>query len=119
MAKELDSEEEHEMVYIAIKDDLDWDTKKTTLISPINDTWIIDSGCSHHMIGDESKFENMDQYDEDSVRFGNNDPCIIKGKGRIVLSNGIQCENFYWVEGLRHNLLSVAQLNTIGFCANS
>ena len=103
------------MVYIAIKDDFDRDTKKTTLISHINDTWIIDSGCSHHMIGDESKFENIEIYDGGSVRFGNNDLCLIKGKGRILLPNGIKCENSYWMEGLRHNLLSVAQLNNVGF----
>ena len=115
MEKESESEEEDEMVYISIKDDLDDDIEKETLISNINDTWIIDSGCSHHMIGVESKFENMEQYDGGSVRYGNNDPCIIKGKERIVLPNGIKCENVYWVEGLRHNLLSVAQLNNIGF----
>ena len=108
MAKELECEEEDEMVYISIKYDSNDDIEKTTLISHINDTWVIDSGCSYHMIGDESKFENMKQYDGGSVRFGNNDPCLIKGKERFILHNSIKCENVYWVEGLRHNLLSVA-----------
>ena len=45
-----------------------------------NDTWIIDSEFSHHMIGDKTKFENLEYYDGGSVKFGNNEPCCIKGK---------------------------------------
>ena len=42
------------MVYIAIKDEGD----KMELISHVRkiDTWIIDSGYSHHMTGDKTKF---------------------------------------------------------------
>ena len=50
-----------------------------------------------------------------SVRFGNNEPCNIKGKGCISLNKEPVCDNAYWVEGLKHNLLSVAQLKNIGF----
>ena len=80
-----------------------------------NDTWIIDSGCSHHMTGDKTKFEHMEHYDGGSVRFGNKERCYVKGKRIIAFTDGIKCENAYWVEGLRHNLLSVAQLNNIGY----
>ena len=51
-----------------------------------NDTWIIDIGCSHHMIGDKTKFEHMEHYDGGSVRLGNNEPCFHKGK-RLYLTN--------------------------------
>ena len=41
-----------------------------------NDTWIIDSGCSHHMTGkkkkEKRKTEHFEYYDGGSVRFGNN-----------------------------------------------
>jgi hypothetical protein len=31
-----------------------------------NDKWIIDSGCSHHMTGDKSKFITLTCYDGNS-----------------------------------------------------
>ena len=33
----------------------------------------------------------MEHYDGGSVRFGNNEPCCIKGKGRISLTNELVC----------------------------
>ena len=49
-----------EVVYVAMKDDSDED-EATILISYVwkSDRWIIDSGCSHHMTGDKSKFETL------------------------------------------------------------
>ena len=67
------------------------------------------------MIGDKEKFENFEDYDGGSVRFGNNEPCCIKGIGRIFLTNELVCDNAYWIEGLKQNLLSVAHLINIGF----
>ena len=79
-----------------------------------NDKRIIDSGCSHHMISDKSKLTSFTQYDGNSVRFANNAPCLIKGKGSIKLTEKISCDNAYYVEGLNYNLLSVSQLGNIG-----
>ena len=67
------------------------------------------------MTGDKEKFEKFEDYDGGSVRFGNNEPCCIKGKGRISLSKELICDNAYQVKGLKHNLLCVAQLINIGF----
>ena len=51
-SKDSDSSED-EIVYIAIKDEFDNDEEEDemTLISHVrkNDTWIIDSGCSHRV----------------------------------------------------------------------
>ena len=41
-------------------------------------------------------------------RFGNDAPCLIKGKGSIKLTEKISCDNAYYVEGLNYNLLSVS-----------
>ena len=83
-SKDLDNSED-EIVYIVVKDDSDNDEEedKMALISHVskNYTWIIDSGCSHHMTGDKTNFEHFEDYDGGSVRFGNNEPCCIKGRG--------------------------------------
>ena len=83
------------MVYIILKDELDDERDKMTLISHVskNDIWIIDSGYSHHMTREKKKFEHMEYYDGGNVRFGNNEPCCIKGKGFISLTNELRCDS--------------------------
>ena len=56
----------------------------------------------------------MNFYDGNSVRFGNDAPCLIKGKGSIEPIDKILCDNAYYVEGLNYNFLSVSQLNNLG-----
>lgn len=71
--------------------------------------WILDSGCSSHMTGDKSKFSKLQQYDGGSVKFGNNDGAKIVGKGLVRIIDGkIRSEEVLFVDGLKHNLLSVS-----------
>ena len=109
------NENDDEVVYVAMKDESDED-EATTLMTCVNknDRYIIDSGCSHYMIGDKSKFITLTSYNGNSVRFGNNVPYLIKGKGSIKLIDKISCDNAYYVDGLKYNLLSVSQLNKLG-----
>ena len=65
------------------------------------------------MTRDKSKFITLNCYDRNGVRFGNDAPCFIKGKGSIKLQK-IFFHNSYCVEGLDYNLLSVSQLNNSG-----
>ena len=61
MAKDSNNNED-EIVYIAVKDESDNDEEdKMALISHErkNDTWIIDSGCSHHMTGDKKSLNTL------------------------------------------------------------
>ena len=77
-----------------MKDESDED-EATTLVTYMNknNKWIIDSGFSHHMNGDKSKFITFTQYDGNSVRYGNDAPCLIKGKGSIKIIEKISCDN--------------------------
>ena len=99
-----------------MKEESDED-EKTTLFSYVNksDRWIIDNGCSNHMNGDKDKFEDIGLYNGGCVKFGNDIPCAIKGKGTIQLIDKITCENVYWVEGLNYNLLSVSKMKKSGY----
>ena len=45
--------------------------------------------------------------------FGNDATCLIKGEGSIKLIDKISCDNAYYVEGLKYNLLSVSQLKNL------
>ena len=67
------------------------------MLAKIN-TWIIDNGCSHHVSRDKKKFEHLEHYDRGSVKFGNKEPCCIKEKGHILLTNELICDNAYWVK---------------------
>jgi hypothetical protein len=73
--------------------------------------WYIDSGCSKHMTGDKSKFLTLSENKSRNVTFGNDAPGKIKGKGMVSLSNGKgKAQDVLFVDGLKHNLLSVSQV---------
>ena len=74
----------------------------TALVTYVNknEKWIIDSGFSHHMTGDKGKFTTLNHYDGNNVKFGNDAPCLIKGKGSIKLTQNISCDDAYYVKGL-------------------
>nr|GEU96870.1 reverse transcriptase domain-containing protein [Tanacetum cinerariifolium] len=64
------------------------------------EVYIVDSGCSKHMIGDRSLLENFIKKFIGTIRFGNNHFAAITCYGDYV----------YYVECLGHNLFSVGQL---------
>ncbi|GJX84782.1 hypothetical protein Tco_0335556 [Tanacetum coccineum] len=71
--------------------------------------WIVDSGCSKHMTGDQSRLENFVKKFMGAIRFGNDHFAAITGYGDYVQGNITVC-HVYYVEGLGHNLFSVGQL---------
>nr|GEW58907.1 hypothetical protein [Tanacetum cinerariifolium] len=74
--------------------------------------WIIDSGCSKHMMGNPALLTNFVENFLGTVRFGNNDFAVIVGYGDVVIRS-ITIKKVYYGEGLGHNLFSVGQ-----FCDN-
>ena len=74
-------------------------------------SWILDSGCTSHMTGDNTKLNNLNNFNGGSVKFGNNGDAKIMRKGYVSLNGGkILCNKVLYVDGLKHNLLSVSQL---------
>ena len=58
------------------------------------------------MTGDKSKFLSLSE-----SKSGNDAPRKIKGKGMVGLSNGKgKAQDVLFVDGLKHNLLSVSQV---------
>ncbi|GJR14869.1 integrase, catalytic region, zinc finger, CCHC-type containing protein [Tanacetum coccineum] len=93
-----------------------FESKPNVVWSPVNTNqmvvqivlWIVDSGCSKHMMGDRSLLKNFIEKFMGTVRFENDNFAAITGYGDYIQDNITIC-HVYYVEGLGHNLFSVRQ----------
>nr|GEV62341.1 integrase, catalytic region, zinc finger, CCHC-type, peptidase aspartic, catalytic [Tanacetum cinerariifolium] len=81
-------------------------TKKPNIVQLI--LFIVDSGCTKHMMGNLMLLCNFVEKFLGTVRFGNDQFAPILGYGDFVQGN-ITINRVYFVEGLNHNLFSVGQ----------
>jgi len=83
-----------------------------------HDDWIMDSGCSNHMIGDMNKLQSMIEYKEDQVVvMANNFEMSITHIGITIIArrfslHKVQLQNVFHVSGMTKNLLPVPQLTS-------
>lgn len=75
-----------------------------------NNMWYLDSGCSKHMTGDITRFSSLTLKSKGHVTYGDNNKGKILGVGKIGMPPSITIDNVLYVEGLKHNLLSISQL---------
>ncbi|KAK8366904.1 hypothetical protein V6Z12_A02G149000 [Gossypium hirsutum] len=73
-------------------------------------SWYLNSGCSRHMTGDKGQFINLKPKSGGEVSFVDNSKELIKGIGSICKNSSIFIEHVLYVNGLKHNLLSISQL---------
>ncbi|GJR52140.1 integrase, catalytic region, zinc finger, CCHC-type containing protein [Tanacetum coccineum] len=89
---------------------------KIAAVTPISDRnkvvqivlWIVDSGFSKHMTGDNSLLKNFVEKFMGTVHFGNDHFAAITGYGDYVQRN-IIVFHVYYVEGLGHNHFNVGK----------
>lgn len=120
---EVDDDSNEESLFLAIEDKEDAlkkpkeeGTVKAALHAKIKlSTWIIDSRCSNHMIGDKDKFINLNKYDGGSVKFVGEDGTTIRGIRSVSIDGKHKTDDVYYVEGLRHSLLSMSQMCIKGY----
>ena len=63
------------------------------------------------MSGDKSKFLSLTEHKSGNVTFGNDALGKIRGKGMVSLRNDKgKAQDVLFVDGLKHNLLSVSQM---------
>ena len=67
------------------------------------------------MTGDMSKFVKFRNHVGGIVKIGNNATYYIIGIGSITLDRKTNTDDVYFVDGLKHNLLSVGQLVDKGY----
>ena len=77
--------------------------------------WYLDSGFSKHMTGDKSKFLRISYKQEGYVTYGDNNKGRILGRGSIGDKDILVIHDVLYVEGLKHNLLSINQLCDKGY----
>nr|GFA44306.1 integrase, catalytic region, zinc finger, CCHC-type, peptidase aspartic, catalytic [Tanacetum cinerariifolium] len=70
--------------------------------------FIVDSGCSKHMMGNLKLLINCVEKFIGTVKFGNDQIAPILGYGDLV-QRAVTIKRVYYVEGLTHNLFSVGQ----------
>jgi transposase InsO family protein len=80
-------------------------------------SWIIDSGCTNHIMGEKKIFtsyvKNKDS--QDSIIFGDGYQDKVKGLRKIAITSEHSIFNVFLVESLGYNLLSVSKLCNMGY----
>ena len=63
------------------------------------------------MTGDKEKLHSYNAIEkEKNVSFGIDTPTVIKDKGFVFLKEKVKARNVMYVDGLKHNPLSVSQM---------
>ena len=76
--------------------------------------WILDSGCSNHMIGDKAMLSQFEEKASPQITFEDDDKGFTMGYGNLNVGNVI-IKEISLVGGLKHNLLSTSQFIDKGY----
>jgi hypothetical protein len=77
----------------------------------LEDTWLMDSGCSRHMTGNKKWFSSLTPSShKEYVAFGDDKKGKVLGTGIIKVNDCFTLNDVALVDRLRYNLLSVSQL---------
>ena len=91
---------------------------KASVLSAItmDNTWVIDTGASDHMIRDSHKLQNLRSSSQHVISTANGGISPITGKGSIDLTTTITLDKILVVPSLEYNLLSVSQITSALNC---
>jgi hypothetical protein len=84
-----------------------------------DDMWIIDSGASRHMTGDQARLSNLNENKTSyKVELGDKSTYPVEGFGqasvKLKTSNNVHLSNVLYVPGLEKNLVSISFLEDKG-----
>lgn len=77
-----------------------------------NETWIIDSGATHHVCHDRSRYTSIDITTTSNVNLPNGMIVKISGVGIVQLNEHITLHNVLYIPEFRLNLLSISSLTS-------
>ena len=82
----------------------------------MENTWLIDSGCSRHMTGDRRWFSSLTPVvTKEYITFEDNGKGRVLSEGVIKVSDNFALKRVALVKSLGFNLLSISQLLDEGF----
>jgi hypothetical protein len=85
-------------------------------VGDLKNIWLIDSGCSRHMIGDKGWFSSLvPVVTKRYITFGDNGRGCVLSEGEIKVSDKITLKCVALIQSLGYNLLFVSQLLDDGF----
>jgi hypothetical protein len=80
-------------------------------VGDLKNIWLIDTGCSRHMIGDRGWFSSLvPMVTRRYITFGDNGRGSVLSEGEIKVSDKITLRRVALVQSLGYNLISVSQL---------
>ena len=85
------------------------------IVGSICPSWYLDSGCSWNMIVEKCIFQCLTPYHCGIVTLGGNQKGKITRVGKIGIHPYLSTNSVFFVEGLKHNLLSISQLCDNGY----
>jgi hypothetical protein len=82
----------------------------------LENTWLIDFGCSRHVTGGSKWFSSLDPMQcKEYITFGDNSKGKVLSRGTIRVNESFVLKDVSLVSNLHFNLLSVLQLLQDGF----
>ncbi|KAL2939167.1 Retrovirus-related Pol polyprotein from transposon RE1 [Bienertia sinuspersici] len=102
------------------EDELDFSYSRMVVCNFVDgakDNWIVDSGATNHMSGDQKMFlelQNMKQ--QQYISLPNGGRAEIKGARSVKLMNGLTLKNVLYFPTFNHSLISVKRLNDEAGC---
>ncbi|KAJ8771210.1 hypothetical protein K2173_026005 [Erythroxylum novogranatense] len=81
-------------------------------------SWLVDSGCTHHMTSDLSLFCDLDESFVSRVKIGNGEYITVKGRGNVIIKGpnvSKLISDVLYVPKVDQNLLCVGQLVQKGY----
>ena len=82
-------------------------------INESSDSWLLDSGCTHHLCNDAEMFKFLDDTYKSKVKVGNGEAVKVKSRGTVSIStiSGIKTiPDVLYTPDMSQNLLSVGQM---------
>lgn len=80
--------------------------------------WYLDSGCSKHVTGDKIQFSSIVIKSKGYIAYEDSNKGNSLGIGKVGTPPFITIDDVIYVEGLKHNLISISQLCDKGLKIN-